>query len=307
MLGLNLTRKNQRNAQQHIGWLNDINTCFTHDLGSGSTSLDNLTDLTIIAYFSWSTSPQLSGFNFHQLLNAKYDTTNDTGFSMTTDKMSTFHGSNASGKTSVSFNFADGSGPLTSKSATANKVQHWGKQDANVNAFRGNPCFGFACRFKASATNEMSVGVFSQNNITFNQENNDVSNSGVISNLIDLDLGDGGAKGFKEPTHLVHRISIFNSALSDLNVMKCFGFTNSTWEELDVADGDAINGCYRIAPKFQSYNDIIGTNPIHDWDFTRQDPLASGYSGTIEDTGSVGGLTLTASGSPVFGKQPQIS
>jgi hypothetical protein len=226
---------------------------------------------------------------------------------MTTDQISTFNSTNAQGKTSVSFEFASPSGNATSKSATANKVQHWGKQNAHASAFRGNPCFGFACRFKASATNEMNLGVFSQNNITFSQENNDVSNSGVISNLINLDIGDGGAKGFKEPTHLVHRISIFNSSLTDGKIMQCFGFTNSTWEELDVQNGDSINGCYRIAPKFQSYNDIIGTNPIHDWDFTRQDPLASGYSGTIADTGSVGGLTLTASGSPVFGKQPQIS
>ena len=64
MLGLGLTN-NQRNANQHIGWLNDVNTAWIHDLGSGSTSLDDLTGLTIVVYSSWSTTPNAwSGYNF---------------------------------------------------------------------------------------------------------------------------------------------------------------------------------------------------------------------------------------------------
>ena len=172
--------------------------------------------------------------------------------------------------------------------------------------------FGTVYRWDASATNEMNTGVFSQNYISFNEANNDIANTGTISDVVNIDIGDSGLKGYKQGTHLVHRISIFNTALSDTNIFKCFGLTNTTWQNLDFpANGDHINGQFHMATKFKSFNDVIGKSPIHDWNFTKRDPLASGYSAldvkfNIADTGTIGGLTLTPVGTPVVGRQPNV-
>ena len=81
-LGLTSTTHKSRATFDRIGYIFDTGTYWTHDLAGTSTSLDDLTDLTIIGHFSITSNPAMSaGFNIPTILNCVWDTTNDTGFS----------------------------------------------------------------------------------------------------------------------------------------------------------------------------------------------------------------------------------
>ena len=158
MLGLGL-KTSKRTAFEMKGYFLDASTYWSHDLGASSTSLDSLTNLTVIINFSYAAVSALgSGFNIPTILYAIADQANDTGFEIDFPFLSKRNPTALMGQTSSSITMADGSGPGQDLNADGNRVARWGyTKNAPSDVSEGCPYFACAVRFKAGDNNEMKI------------------------------------------------------------------------------------------------------------------------------------------------------
>lgn len=305
MLGLGLKVTNSdRTAFEMKGYFLDTATYWTHDLASSSTSLDSLANVTVLINCSYAAvSAVSSGYNVPVLLHAVADQTNDTGFQISPDNLSKHSPSFAAGKTNMSFTMADGSGAGTTLSTSAEKIARWGyDRDGDLKKAEGCPHFCYVVRFKSGATNEMQSMIISNNAIQYTEGNNDIANLGEISNKTNVQIGNNNNQGgynttvFTQGTIVMHKLAIWNTALSDADIMKLTGFNHTSVATTARAD---LDGYYHDAVRFKNYSDLSVDAPEHLWDFSKKTPTS--YSGgTTSDTGDTGGLTMTAVGTPVI-------
>ena len=302
-LGLTSTTHKSRCVFDENGWINDTGAYWTHDIGSGSTSLDDMTSFTIIAHFSYSAHKHLTGgFNLPSIFKAIWDSSNDTGFEFSADSFSKyFHGAGV-GRTRFAFKVADGSGaPTTLLNDTEHTTPRWGFQDTFPHGATGCPSLGVALRFKAGATNEMNICQFSNSIIEFTEGNNDVTNTGQISDKIDITFGDAFWTDYTQPTKVTHKFSLWNTALTDTEIMKLMGFNHTTLADVGRS---SLDGFYHNVSRFTSYADLSIDTPEHEWDFSSAEPKVW-TSGTLSDTGNQSDLDMTATGSPPIGSRGQ--
>ena len=305
MLGLGLKVKtSDRTPFDMKGFFLDAGVYWNHDIGASSTSLDDLENLTVIINCSFvAASPVHSGYNFPVLLHAIGDLTNDTGFQISPDNISKHSASYASGNINNKVLLSDGSGAGTNLQTGANSVCRFGYNRAgDVKKAEGCPSFAYVARFKSGATNEQQSVIISNHSIAYAEGNNDVANLGQISDNTNIQIGNNNNFGgfnstsYTQGTIIMHKIAVWNTALSDADIMELTGFNHTSIANTVKAD---LDGFYHDAARFRNYSDLGVDTPEHLWDFSKK--AAGGYSsGTTSDTGGTGGLTMSAVGTPMI-------
>ena len=315
MLGLGL-KPSIRTAIDPQGFFLDTGAYWTHDISASSTSLDDLTGLTVIIHMSWSArGPQHSGYTFPHLLYAFNNTGSDKlGFKIHSDTLSKKSESYALGQCSLDVDMSDGSGAMTSLGTDANDVARFGynRAEATTDSKKlfGCPSFANVVRFKAGATNEQQIALLSNTNIKYYESNNDVANLGQISDTTNIQIGNNNGDGhgginwtdYTIGNVIIHKISVWNTALGDGDILKLTGFNGSTLEDTTYAN---LDGFYHDPTRFQGYAELGVDTPEHNWNFTR--PALQTYtSGTLSDTGNQSDLDMSPVGNPVIGSRGQV-
>ncbi len=307
MLGLGV--KTNRFAMEENGYINDQDTRWTHDLAGSSTSLDNLTNLTIIAHYSFTgIPPQTSGYNFPAVIHASDESvTNHTGF-LASFQYASKKSNYAYANLYTNWSCADGSGAKIAKaSAAAPEVARFGGQMSINGSAEGNCKFSIVWIFDESRTNAMESHIISNSVIESSVGVNSVANLGPISGKVNIEIGDNANSGgfryssFQLPTIALHKLSIWNETLSDSDILKLVGLTG-TLQDTDAAD---IQGYYHNVTRFRSYSDLSINTPEHEWDFSKAE-LGNNTS-TVNDTGNQSVLNMTAvNNPPIFSRAKNL-
>ena len=323
MLGLGLNKPtNSRTSFDELGYVNATSSFWTHDLGPGSTSLDNKTHICIVIHASWTAFSGNIVLNNPNLFYALRDLSNDLGFRIHSDKFALESNTNANGDFKPGWYLADGSGALGSHQISPSDgfdksrlVNNWSKSRsyfplaAPEHALSSSHNFGLVFRFDGSETNESKIGVFSNSAIVADTADiTGEANLGQLSDKINLQINndDGTSFGasfpqtnFTEPTICIHKISVWNELITDAKIMAMMGFGGETFEDTIKTN---LNGFYAMHSRFKGYSTWGINRPAHEWDFSNGTPKYY-TSGTFEDTGLTGGLDMTATGSPPIGSR----
>jgi hypothetical protein len=264
--------------KRYSGFVFDAGRYFTK---TSDTSFDNMTAFTVISFIS---SFDADSDNYLDTLGIFYDTTNDAGFYSYTRMGSV---------SQHSFACADGSGGPASI-VTSGGAAKFGSFGGDTNSKQdGDYIIAVINRFKAAdSEKEMKTAVVGSQGISYSDKDNSASNTGAVGTngtiRISNTVIDTANKG------IIYKSSLWKSALSDADILKLCGRTETT-----LADSTTVDGNFRDATRFESYSDLSVTAPDHMWDFSN---IPLGEASEITDTGDGTAKDLTAAGSPHIGR-----
>ena len=258
-----------------------------------TTDFDDMTAVTVLAFASvcsGNTDPYGDLFGINQ------DATNDLGFRLY---------ARGSQITLSLFATADGSGSMNTSSINMDANASSGDGvDTIYGRFGGHEVGSTGHKFQstsyttalvgifdASATNDTKVLSVNSQGTAFEESNSNVANLGTMGTNGKIHAGYGGFGIANNPGQILHKICVWDSALSASDISKLTGRTVTFADSLD------FDGNFSDVNRFKrNYSKIGVSTPTYEWDFS------SGWENTgligniVDEEGSV--HNLTASGNP---------
>ena len=249
-----------------------------------TTDFDDMTAITVLAFASvccGNTDPYGALFGINQ------DRLYARGMSIALSLFATSDGSGDLNISSINFeanaSSGDGNDTIYGRFGGLDSASHKFQSTSYTTAVVGI--------FDASATNDTKVLSINSQGTAFEESNSNVANLGTMGTNGEIRAGYGGFGIANNPGHVLHKICIWDSALSASDISKLTGRTVTFADSLD------FDGSFSDVNRFKrNYSKIGVSAPTWEWDFSSLWEKDGLIAGITEEEGT--GHNLLPSGSP---------